>query len=147
MPWLIVNHTWLAGLSAVPTPLLAADVQRGSWPGQPGASGISLGVTLCGFMRVLVIDVGGTHVKVIASGVKEPIKIPSGPDLTPRRLVSAVRKATRDWQYDAISIGFPGPVVHGKLVSEPHNLGAGWIGFSFRKAFRRPVKVVNDAAM
>ena len=98
-------------------------------------------------MRVLVIDIGGTHIKIAATGMREPVKLPSGPDLTPRRMVSEVRKATEGWTYDAVSIGFPAPVVHGRPVSEPHNLGTGWLGFNFRKAFGRPVKVVNDAAM
>jgi len=98
-------------------------------------------------MKTLVIDVGGTHVKALATGHKKPIEIPSGPMMTARRMVGAVRKATAGWEYDAVSIGYPGPVVHGQPVSEPHNLGPGWVGFNFRKAFGRPVKVLNDAAM
>src|SRR5690349_18677946 len=96
---------------------------------------------------VLVIDVGGTNVKVIATGQKTPVKIPSGPSMTPRRMVAAVRKAAAGWKYDTVSIGYPGPVVHGKPVAEPHNLAGGWLGFDFRKAFGHPVRVVNDAAM
>jgi polyphosphate glucokinase len=97
--------------------------------------------------RVLAIDVGGTHVKVIATGRRTPVHIPSGPHMTARGMVAAVRKATATWKYDVVSIGFPGPVLHGKPVAEPKNLGGGWVGFDFRKAFRKPVKLVNDAAM
>src|ERR1700720_4826356 len=97
--------------------------------------------------RVLVIDIGGTHVKVLATGEKVPIKIPSGPEMTPRRMVTLVRRATAKWKYSAVSIGYPGPVLHGKPVSDPHNLGPGWVGFDFRKAFGHPVRIVNDAAM
>ncbi len=99
------------------------------------------------FRTILVIDVGGTHVKVLASGVKEPVKIPSGPNMTARKMVKAVREATKDWNYSVVSMGYPGPVVHGHPLSEPHNLGGGWVGFDFRRAFGRPVKIVNDAAM
>jgi len=98
-------------------------------------------------MKILVIDVGGTHVKALASGHKRPIEIPSGPDMTAKKMVAAVRQATAGWKYDAVSIGYPGPVLHGRLLSEPHNLGRGWVGFDFRKAFDRPVKIINDAAM
>ena len=97
--------------------------------------------------KVLVIDIGGTHVKLLATGQKVPIKIPSGPELTPRRMVTLVRRATAKWKYSAVSIGYPGPVLHGKPVSEPHNLAPGWVGFDFRKAFGRPVKLMNDAAL
>jgi predicted NBD/HSP70 family sugar kinase len=98
-------------------------------------------------MRVLVIDVGGTHVKVLATGRKAPVKIPSGPRMTARRMVRAVLTATADWSYDAVSIGYPGVVMHGRIITEPWNLGRGWSGFDFEKAFGRPVKVINDAAM
>src|SRR5438874_1117381 len=98
-------------------------------------------------MKILVIDVGGTHVKALASGHKRPIEIPSGPDMTAKKMVAAVRQATAGWKYDAVSIGYPGPVLHGRPLSEPHNLGRGWVGFDFRKAFDRPVKIINDAAM
>jgi polyphosphate glucokinase len=96
---------------------------------------------------ILVVDVGGTHVKVLATGRRTPVKIPSGPTMTAREMVQAVKQATLQWNYSKVSIGYPGPVLHGKPVSEPHNLGAGWVGFDFRKAFGRPVKIVNDAAM
>ena len=98
-------------------------------------------------MKVLVIDVGGSHIKVLATGRKTPLKIPSGPDMTARTMVRRVRKAVAGWRYDAISIGYPGAVLHGKPVSEPRNLGGGWVGFDFRKAFGRPARVINDAAM
>lgn len=97
--------------------------------------------------NILVLDVGGTHVKIAGSRHKAPLKIVSGPSMTASAMVSAVRKATSDWGYDAVSIGYPGPVVHGRPLMEPHNLGKGWVGFDFKKAFGRPVKIVNDAAM
>ena len=97
--------------------------------------------------NVLVVDIGGTHIKVLATGQKVPIKIPSGPEMTPKRMVMLVKKATANWKYSAVSIGYPGPVLHGKPVSDPHNLGPGWVGFDFRKAFGHPVKLMNDAAM
>ena len=98
-------------------------------------------------MRILVIDVGGTHVKVLATGHKERVEIPSGPKMTPAKMVSAVRAATAGWKYDAVSIGYPGAVVHGRPIVEPRHLGSGWVGFDFKKALARPVKIVNDAAM
>jgi polyphosphate glucokinase len=98
-------------------------------------------------MRILVIDVGGTNIKMLASGHRRPIKIPSGPTMTPKKMVRLVRRATADWEYDVISIGYPGPVVDGKPVSEPRHLGGGWVGFDFHRAFGCPVKVINDAAM
>jgi polyphosphate glucokinase len=98
-------------------------------------------------MNVLVVDVGGTHVKVLATGRKEPRKFDSGPTLTARRMVSAVKRLAGDWKFDVVSIGYPGPVLRGRPVSEPHNLGKGWVGFDFAAAFGCPVKLVNDAAM
>jgi predicted NBD/HSP70 family sugar kinase len=98
-------------------------------------------------VKILVVDVGGTHVKALATGHNSPIKIPSGPDMTPRIMVRRLLAAVKDWDFDAVSIGYPGAVLHGKPIAEPHNLGAGWIGFDFKKAFGRPVKIVNDAAM
>src|SRR6267143_1734823 len=97
-------------------------------------------------MKILVIDVGGTHVKVRASS-KELVKIPSGPKMTARKMVAAARKLIVGWQYDAVTIGYPGAVLHGRIVSEPHNLGPGWVGFNFKKAFGCPVRIINDAAM
>ena len=98
-------------------------------------------------MKVLAIDVGGTHVKVLASGQSEPRKIESGPSMTPARMAAAVRRLATGWSYDVISIGYPGLVVHNRITAEPRNLGRGWIGFDFQKAFGCPVKIVNDAAM
>jgi polyphosphate glucokinase len=97
--------------------------------------------------KVLVIDVGGTSVKILATGQTEERSFPSGPTLTPRQMVSEVKTLARGWTYDMVSIGYPGPVLHGCPIAEPHNLGRGWVGFDFAAAFGRPVKVVNDAAM
>jgi polyphosphate glucokinase len=98
-------------------------------------------------MKILVIDVGGTHIKITATGHRTRVKIPSGPGMTARQMVAAVCAATAGWKYDAVSIGYPGPVVHGLPVREPYNLGGGWVGFDFKKAFGLPVKIINDAAM
>jgi polyphosphate glucokinase len=98
-------------------------------------------------MRVLVIDVGGTNIKILASGRRTSRRFPSGPTLTAKQMVAGVKKLAGDWQYDAVSIGYPGSVVQHRPAAEPHNLGSGWIGFDFEKAFGRPVKVINDAAM
>jgi len=98
-------------------------------------------------MKILVIDVGGTHVKVLATGHKQRVEISSGPKMTPAKMVAAVRAATSGWKYDAVSIGYPGAVVHGRPIIEPRHLGAGWVGYDFKKKFHRPVKIVNDAAM
>jgi polyphosphate glucokinase len=98
-------------------------------------------------MKVLVIDVGGTHVKVLATGQKTHRQFDSGPALTPGRMVSQVRKLVADWKYDVISIGYPGPVLRNRPIAEPWNLGKGWVNFNFETAFKRPVKVLNDAAM
>jgi polyphosphate glucokinase len=98
-------------------------------------------------MNVLVIDVGGTHVKILATGQKEPRKFGSGPMLTAAAMVAGVKKLAADWKFEAVSIGYPGPVLHGRPVSEPHNLAPGWVGFDYRASFGCPVKLVNDAAM
>ncbi len=98
-------------------------------------------------MKVLVVDVGGTHVKILASGHKESRKFPSGPTLTPKQMVAGVKRLAGDWKYDVVTIGYPGPVLRGRPVAEPCNLGRGRVGFDFHAAFKRPVKVVNDAAM
>ncbi|MGH9433686.1 MAG: ROK family protein, partial [Terriglobia bacterium] len=97
--------------------------------------------------KVLVIDVGGTHIKVLATGKRSRREVPSGPKMTAAQMVRQVKRLTQDWEYDAVSIGFPGPVVHGRPLREPYNLGGGWVGFDFQKAFRHPVKLINDAAM
>jgi len=98
-------------------------------------------------MNVLVIDVGGTNLKVSLGGPEPPLKIPSGPELTAQRMAEDVVAATRGWDYEAVSVGYPGPVSHGRPSEEPKNLAAGWVGFDFERAFSRPVRVVNDAAM
>lgn len=99
-------------------------------------------------MKILVIDVGGTHVKVLATGHKQRVEVDSGPKMTPVKMIAAVRTATAGWKYDVVSIGYPGPVAHGRPLAEPHNLGRGWVGFDFKKAFdNRPVRIINDAAM
>jgi polyphosphate glucokinase len=97
--------------------------------------------------KILAIDVGGTHVKVLATGRRKPLEIPSGPKMTAKQMVRDVRQATVGWRYSVVSIGYPGPVLHGKPVSEPANLGGGWVGFDFEKAFGHPVRLINDAAM
>lgn len=98
-------------------------------------------------MKVLVLDVGGTSVKLLATGQGGPRHFASGPSLTPERLVLQVGRLTSDWPHDAVSMGYPGLVVHDRIVAEPWNLGRGWVGFAFSKALGRPVRVMNDAAM
>jgi polyphosphate glucokinase len=97
--------------------------------------------------QVLVLDVGGTHVKCVCSGHKKPVKFKSGPKLTPKQMMKNVLKATRGWSYQAVSIGYPGVVRHCRIVREPHNLGSGWTRYDFEKAFGCPVRIINDAAM
>jgi len=98
-------------------------------------------------MKILAVDVGGTHVKILATRQTQKREIVSGPGMTARQMVSAVKKLAKGWAYDVVSVGFPGPVLHGRPLAEPHNLGPGWAGFDFASAFGLPVKVVNDAAM
>jgi len=98
-------------------------------------------------MKVLAVDVGGTHVKVLVTGQTEKREMDSGAQLTPRAMVSGVKRMARGWDYDVIAIGYPGPVLHDKPMLEPHNLASGWVGFDFAKAFGKPVRVLNDAAM
>ena len=98
-------------------------------------------------MNVLVIDVGGTHVKILATGQKQSREFPSGPTLSAKQMVGGVKKLAGNWKYDAVSIGYPGPVINNRPLTDPWNLGRGWAGFDFEAAFKRPVKVVNDAAM
>jgi polyphosphate glucokinase len=100
-----------------------------------------------GVVRVLVIDVGGTNVKVLATGQRQPRRIPSGPTMTAEEMVAGVKPLVADWKYDVVSIGYPGAVIGGRPLHEPRNLGGGWMGFDFREAFGCPVKIVNDAAM
>ena len=98
-------------------------------------------------MNVLVIDVGGTHIKLRQAGREEPTRIDSGPDLTAEAMVAKVKAATARWQYDVVSIGLPAPVINDRLLHEPVNLGGGWVPFDFAAAFGKPVKLINDAAM
>jgi polyphosphate glucokinase len=98
-------------------------------------------------MKILAVDIGGSHVKILASGRKQKREIVSGPKMTARQMVTGVKKLAQGWAYDAVSMGFPGPVLHNRPVAEPHNLGSGWMGFDFASAFGLPTKVVNDAAM
>ncbi len=98
-------------------------------------------------MKVLTVDVGGTSVKVLAYGQRTVRKFCSGPELTAKDMVAGVVKAAKGWTYDAVSIGYPGPVRQGTLLEEPKNLGSGWVGFDFEKAFGCPVKLINDAAL
>ncbi len=97
--------------------------------------------------KVLVVDVGGTHSKMLATGQRTPRKIASGQNMTPRLMCNWVKKAASDWQYDVAAIGYPGTVVHGKPVHEPYNMGGGWVGFDYAKGLGCPVRVINDAAM
>jgi len=97
--------------------------------------------------RVLVVDIGGTSIKLKATGQEDVRKHPSGPDLKPQGLVDIVSQMTSDWEYDVVSIGYPGPVLGGRPACEPRNLGDGWVGFDLESAFGKPVKLVNDAAM
>jgi polyphosphate glucokinase len=100
-------------------------------------------------MRILVLDVGGTHVKILLSGRRAKLQFDSGPKMTAADLTATVKRmaAEAGWKYDVVSIGFPGPVMHDLPVAEPHNLGQGWMGFDFKRAFGCPVKMLNDAAM
>lgn len=98
-------------------------------------------------MKVLAVDVGGTHVKILATGQTEPRKFVSGPKMTAKQMVSGVKQIAKGWEYDVVSIGYPGPVRRDRPIVEPNNLGRGWVGFNFKAAFGRPVKLINDAAM
>ena len=98
-------------------------------------------------MKILVIDVGGNNIKLLVSGWQSPRKVPSGPTLSAARMAAAVKKAVAGTRYDAVTIGFPGPVKDGRPAAEPVNLGRGWVRFDYARAFGKPVRVVNDAAM
>ncbi len=98
-------------------------------------------------LNVLVVDVGGTHVKILATGQKQSREFPSGPKLTPKQMVAGVKKLAKDWKYNAVSIGYPGVVIRNRPVADPYNLGSGWAGFDFGATLKCPVKVINDAAM
>jgi polyphosphate glucokinase len=97
--------------------------------------------------NVLVIDVGGTHIKLLVAGQKEPRKIPSGPAMTAGKMVRVVKECVKDWKFDRVSLGYPGPIINGHPLREPHNLGRGWMKFDFSRAFGCPVKMINDASM
>ncbi len=98
-------------------------------------------------MKVLVVDIGGTHIKVASTDMRVPVKIPSGPDLSAKQMVDDVLRATKGWEYDRISLGYPGPVTNDAPKAEPHNLGPGWTDFNYAGAFSKPYRFVNDAAM
>lgn len=98
-------------------------------------------------MKILVVDIGGSHVKCVATDRMSPTKFASGPMLTPEKMVRKVLKITKEWRFDAVSIGYPGVVRRGRIAREPHNLGPGWVGFDFQAAFGCPAKAINDAAM
>src|ERR1700691_2600377 len=99
------------------------------------------------FMNVLVVDVGGTHVKILATRHSDKREFASGPKMTADQMVAGVRQLAAGWSYDVVSMGYPGPVLHDRPVADPKNLGPGWIGFDFKTGFGRPTKVLNDAAM
>ncbi|MEO7158854.1 MAG: ROK family protein [Vicinamibacterales bacterium] len=96
---------------------------------------------------ILVVDIGGSHIKALATGHRTRIKIKSGPKMTPKAMVRGVQEATKAWRYVVVSLGYPGPVLHGTPVAEPRNLGDGWVGFDYAEAFGCPVRIINDAAM
>jgi polyphosphate glucokinase len=98
-------------------------------------------------MTTLVIDIGGTNIKVMLPSRPDPVKVPSGPSMTPAKMVKALREVTADWQFDNIAIGYPGPVSNGRPAREPHNLGRGWVRFDYQKALGKPVRIINDAAI
>ena len=98
-------------------------------------------------MNVLVVDIGGTNVKVLATGQREPRKFASGRNLTPQGMVDGVKSSAVGWKYDVVSLGYPGVVLHGRPIAEPFNLGKGWVHFEYQAEFGRPVKIINDAAM
>jgi polyphosphate glucokinase len=97
--------------------------------------------------KVLAVDVGGSHVKLLVDGETEPRRFDSGPRLTAQQMVDGVKQAADGWDYDAVSVGIPAPIHHGRLAVDPVNLGKHWVGFGFEKAFGKPTKIVNDAAM
>lgn len=97
--------------------------------------------------KILVIDVGGTNIKLFASGQEEPVKIASGPNLSAQGMMEKIRPALEGWEFDAVSIGLPTPVLRGKILRDPVNLGEGWVGFDFDSTFGKPVRLINDAAM
>lgn len=114
----------------------------------PGASDAGAATTTAApGKRSLVLDIGGSHVKALVSGRRQPRKIDSGPDLGPSEMMQRLHGAIGDWRYDRVSVGIPAPVIHGRVLHDPHNLGAGWAGFDFAAAFGCQVRLINDAAM
>ena len=97
--------------------------------------------------KILVVDVGGSNVKMMISQEEKRRKFPSGPKLGPAEAVEQIREATGDWSFDAVSIGFPAPVRDGKIMTDPKHLGKNWAGFDFAKALGKPVRIINDAAL
>ncbi|MGD0964874.1 MAG: ROK family protein [Candidatus Acidiferrales bacterium] len=97
--------------------------------------------------KILVVDVGGTHLKILAVGQRTPRKVDSGPKMTAKKMAAWIRTVAKDWPYEVASIGYPGPVVHNKPLREPYNLGKGWVAFNYARALGCPVKIMNDAAM
>ena len=112
-----------------------------------GTAAVANDHTIEPLVKILVIDVGGSHVKLLATNKRTPLKLKSGPSLTPKAMVAAVLEATADWKYDVVSIGYPGPVADNRPTGEPVNLGKGWVRFDYERAFNLPVRMVNDAAM
>ncbi len=98
-------------------------------------------------MKTLVVDIGGNNVKLLATGHLVPRKVPSGPDLTPAHMMAGIKQTIPDWKYDVVTIGYPGAVKNGRPALEPKNLGRGWVRYNFRRAFGKPVRIINDAAM
>jgi predicted NBD/HSP70 family sugar kinase len=98
-------------------------------------------------LKILVVDVGGNNVKLLATGHEDVKKVPSGPDLTPQKMMEGIREIIPDWEYEVVTVGIPTPVRDDHLVDEPVNLGTGWVDFDYEGAFGRPVRIINDAAM
>src|SRR5207244_13040488 len=128
-----VANTDCLVMNELPQPTASRTSARLSSPMRLGTS----------IMNVLVIDIGGTNVKILATGQQEPVKFPSGPAMTAKAMVAGVKTRTRDWKYDVISVGYPGPVLRGCPKAEPRNLATGWVGFDFEAAFERPVKLIT----
>lgn len=146
----LVSELARGGIRAVAAAGARAGAGANQTPACANAAAVRVGVSRLRRtirVNVLVIDVGGTHVKVLATGQPVHREFPSGPALTAKQMVAGVKRLTRSWRYEVVSIGYPGPVLRNRPVAEPHNLGAGWVGFDYRAAFARPVKLVNDAAM
>ncbi|NUO95530.1 MAG: ROK family protein [Gemmatimonadaceae bacterium] len=143
-----MGQSWCGRRAGANAPPLAPPCARPHPTGACLASAVLPSLSSYGRVKkVLVIDIGGSHVKLFLTGRRGRVKIPSGPALTPRQMVADVRAATEGWQYDVVTIGYPGPVVRGRIMLEPYNLGVGWTRFNFARALGRPVRLINDAAM